>query len=116
MQVLKWLMRILPAAVFAGTTVLACLYCQKPQSAGSKIAVDSMAMANKAVVADTMMKKADTGAMAQGADSAVKEMAAGYYTCPMHPQIHSMMPGKCPICGMNLVFKKTALRAQKGKP
>lgn len=30
----------------------------------------------------------------------------GYYTCPMHPQIHENQPGKCPICHMDLVFKK----------
>lgn len=31
--------------------------------------------------------------------------AAGssYYTCPMHPQVHEEGPGKCPICGMDLV-------------
>jgi len=28
------------------------------------------------------------------------------YTCPMHPQIKSDKPGKCPICGMTLVKKK----------
>ena len=28
------------------------------------------------------------------------------YTCPMHPQIISDKPGKCPICGMNLVAKE----------
>lgn len=28
------------------------------------------------------------------------------YTCPMHPQIVSHKPGKCPICGMNLVKKE----------
>jgi Cu(I)/Ag(I) efflux system membrane fusion protein len=33
-----------------------------------------------------------------------KQQAAGvYYTCPMHHQIHSDKPGKCPICGMTLV-------------
>jgi len=31
-----------------------------------------------------------------------------YYTCTMHPSVHSKVPGKCPICGMDLVpvFKK----------
>jgi hypothetical protein len=25
------------------------------------------------------------------------------YTCPMHPEVKSDKPGKCPKCGMNLV-------------
>ncbi len=29
------------------------------------------------------------------------------YTCPMHPEITSNKPGKCPKCGMALVEKKT---------
>lgn len=29
------------------------------------------------------------------------------YTCPMHPQIIRNAPGQCPICGMNLVEKKS---------
>lgn len=38
-----------------------------------------------------------------------KEAVAGkssnvlYYTCTMHPSVHSPVPGKCPICGMDLV-------------
>lgn len=33
-----------------------------------------------------------------------------YYTCTMHPSVHSAAPGKCPICGMELVpvMKKSA--------
>ena len=30
--------------------------------------------------------------------------AASYYTCPMHPQVKESKPGKCPICGMDLVL------------
>lgn len=29
------------------------------------------------------------------------------YTCPMHPEIIKDKPGKCPICGMDLVKKET---------
>jgi Cu(I)/Ag(I) efflux system membrane fusion protein len=33
-----------------------------------------------------------------------------YYTCTMHPSVHAEAPGKCPICGMDLVavMKKTS--------
>ena len=42
----------------------------------------------------------------------VKEVHAGHktaglYTCPMHPQVTGDKPGKCPICGMDLVLKET---------
>ena len=30
-----------------------------------------------------------------------------YYTCSMHPQVHQDAPGKCPICGMELIAVKT---------
>jgi hypothetical protein len=33
---------------------------------------------------------------------------ADTYTCPMHPQVVKNAPGKCPICGMNLVKKESA--------
>jgi Cu(I)/Ag(I) efflux system membrane fusion protein len=29
---------------------------------------------------------------------------AAVYTCPMHPEVRSPVPGKCPICGMDLVL------------
>ncbi|HEX3445333.1 MAG TPA: efflux RND transporter periplasmic adaptor subunit [Chthoniobacterales bacterium] len=44
-----------------------------------------------------------------------------YWTCTMHPSVHSKDPGKCPICSMDLVpvMKKAALKsenmAQKGE-
>src|SRR6266700_7806702 len=30
------------------------------------------------------------------------------YTCPMHPEVTSDKPGRCPKCGMNLVPKPPA--------
>lgn len=35
------------------------------------------------------------------------------YTCPMHHQIHSHKPGKCPICGMTLIRVEPTLQQKK---
>lgn len=34
-------------------------------------------------------------------------MAIIKYTCPMHGEVKSDKPGKCPKCGMDLVVKKS---------
>ena len=34
--------------------------------------------------------------------------AKAQYTCPMHPEVISDRPGKCPKCGMTLVKKEPA--------
>src|SRR5438876_12252190 len=33
----------------------------------------------------------------------VTDSNVDYYTCTMHPSVHSNDPGKCPICSMDLV-------------
>lgn len=38
-----------------------------------------------------------------GLPTAVYAEAATHYTCPMHPEIIADKPGRCPICGMDLV-------------
>ena len=32
--------------------------------------------------------------------------ASAVYACPMHPDVTSPVPGRCPKCGMNLVPRK----------
>ncbi len=36
---------------------------------------------------------------------ALPDAPAALYVCPMHPQIRSAEPGRCPICGMQLVAR-----------
>lgn len=38
---------------------------------------------------------------------------AGPYQCPMHSEVHSDKPGKCPICGMKMVKKGNAPKPQE---
>ncbi len=44
----------------------------------------------------------------QGQEAQTPPSAAVSYTCPMHPEVVSKDPGKCPKCGMALVPKQPA--------
>lgn len=46
--------------------------------------------------------------------AAKKPASADVYTCPMHPEVQSDKPGKCPKCGMALVKKR--VKAPLAKP
>lgn len=39
----------------------------------------------------------------KGVQPAPNKPAATSYTCPMHPEVRSTQPGRCPKCGMKLV-------------
>lgn len=42
-----------------------------------------------------------------------QEQKKEIWTCPMHPQIRMSAPGKCPICGMDLVRASTLSESEK---
>ena len=46
-------------------------------------------------------------------DRAGSKNAGVVYTCPMHPEVTSDKPGKCPKCGMTLVERKAKGAAKK---
>ncbi len=46
---------------------------------------------------------APTAAPASAPSTATVRPAEAGYTCPMHPSVRAAGPGKCPICGMDLV-------------
>lgn len=45
--------------------------------------------------------------MKMAGDTASKASESGYWTCPMHLEINKTASGTCPMCGMNLIFKKS---------
>jgi membrane fusion protein, copper/silver efflux system len=49
--------------------------------------------------------------------SASKDNNIDYWTCTMHPSVHSKDPGKCPICSMDLVpvIKRSATPASSSE-
>jgi hypothetical protein len=56
-----------------------------------------------------MHKSADTSLVKDAHQKIVKVK----YTCPMHPEVISDKPGKCPKCGMTLVKVKPAVNVKK---
>ncbi|MEO6708397.1 MAG: heavy metal-binding domain-containing protein [Planctomycetota bacterium] len=47
----------------------------------------------------------DTNRPATPTQPAAEPAKAQVYTCPMHPEVISSTPGKCPQCDMDLVLK-----------
>jgi rubrerythrin len=105
-------------SVVATTSALALLVsvgvmCQKSQSsktetpqAGTSTTMSETGtamMGGTTMMSDSSMNNAETSESSKYNQTGT---ATEYYTCTMHPQVHQAKPGKCPICGMNLVFHK----------
>jgi YHS domain-containing protein len=92
-------------------------YIKKLESMGQgvEIIAATSTKESKEDPADTSMKGMDMKGMKMSGDATVKAAETGYWTCPMHPEVHKTASGQCPICGMNLVFKKSDKDAAKTK-
>ncbi len=44
-----------------------------------------------------------SGAASHTTPGSGEQPVAAYWTCSMHPQVHQPGPGKCPLCGMDLI-------------
>ena len=44
-----------------------------------------------------------SGKVEEKHEPAIQESKTTIWTCAMHPQIRRPAPGKCPICGMDLI-------------
>lgn len=75
-----------------------------------KILFLSMAILSVALIAGCSRNENPSQNMT---DQTVHEDPEGYWTCPMHPQIHQHEKGKCPICGMDLVHVDPPQKTEK---
>jgi Cu(I)/Ag(I) efflux system membrane fusion protein len=55
------------------------------------------------LVASRGQSDVPNGSTAAGEDAAHAVAGPALWTCSMHPQIRQPNPGKCPLCGMNLI-------------
>jgi membrane fusion protein, copper/silver efflux system len=57
------------------------------------------------------------GCAKPGGVSPVAKGDVEYWTCTMHPSVHAKTPGKCPICGMELVpvYKNKGVGSPEGE-
>ena len=60
-------------------------------------------MKNRLVIFPALLVVLLLGACSKPGPSAVVRNDVDYYTCTMHPWVHSKKPGKCPVCAMDLV-------------
>ena len=68
-----------------------------------KLAIEAKRPSGKSARAQGSLRTGAAGVQLDAAPSQSSGEAISHYTCPMHPSVHETHPGKCPICGMDLV-------------
>ncbi|MGE5315457.1 MAG: heavy metal-binding domain-containing protein [Acidobacteriota bacterium] len=86
--------------------------CPKCKMDLVKVEKKSAPSKQKEKKAPALQEKSAPSKQAPAQNSGVRAAQAGdtasvVYTCPMHPDVTSSQPGKCPRCKMDLVKKNT---------
>jgi membrane fusion protein, copper/silver efflux system len=76
----------------------------KIEMAGTwKVAFAAERPSGESAQADGSLRTGVQGVELEASSGANPEDAIDHYTCSMHTSVHETHPGKCPICGMDLV-------------
>jgi membrane fusion protein, copper/silver efflux system len=76
----------------------------KIEMAGTwKIALAAERPSGEKARADGSLRTGVSGVELEPSAGTSSDEAISHYTCSMHPSVHEAHPGKCPICGMDLV-------------
>jgi len=70
---------------------------------------------NSGVISQTVKPSAKSSVVKTDNQQKKKVPAKVMYTCPMHPEVLTEKPGKCPKCGMNLVKKEATKKVEPKK-
>ncbi len=68
-----------------------------------QVAIAAERASGESAHAQGSMRTGAPGVRISGAVAGNPGDAISHYTCSMHPSVHEAHPGKCPICGMDLV-------------
>ncbi len=85
--------------------VFGTVACQSGEQADTRVEAERAGTHTEAEHTGTHTEGEHTGTHTEGEHTGTHTEGeqVTMYTCPMHPEVMSEEPGKCPECGMNLV-------------
>ena len=94
--------RFKPQEIQVGTEAGGMFEVRSGLEAGDLVATSGVFLIAAEARISTAAKYWESSTEADGAAPTSNAPAAIIYSCPMHPEVQSQSPGKCPKCGMDL--------------
>jgi hypothetical protein len=70
------------------------------------LAPESPSLVVASLIEGNGVRPSETSGEGEGEGGKAGKQSGATYTCPMHPEVISDAPGRCPKCGMKLVPKE----------